>query len=115
MLRHFELEGQDWEQIATKCDPLHAQRASWVGPSRHLRWEGEVIVLGFGKHGGAPVHELAAGPDRSFLKWVLERDFPVHVIEVCRAALELAHDEFLAWAKGRFGQPAPTASPPFAT
>ena len=46
------------------CDP---GRASWVGPSRHLRWENEVIVLGFGKHGGAAVHELAAGPDRSFL------------------------------------------------
>jgi DNA polymerase-3 subunit epsilon len=114
MLRHFDLEGQDWDQIATKCDPLHAQRASWVGPSRHLRWEGEVIVLGFGKHGGAPVHEIAAGPDRSFLKWVLERDFPVHVTEVCRAALELAGDEFLAWAKDRYGQPAPTAQPPFA-
>ena len=26
-------------QIATVCDP---QRASWVGPSRHLRWEDEV-------------------------------------------------------------------------
>jgi len=114
MLRAFDLEGQDWEQIAIKCDPQHAQRASWVGPSRHLRWEGEVIVLGFGKHGGAAVHELAAGPDRSFLKWVLERDFPVHVTEVCRAALELPGDEFLSWARSRYGQPAPTAQPPFA-
>ena len=114
MLRAFALEGQDWEQIATKCDPNHAQRASWVGPSRHLRWENEVIVLGFGKHGGAPVHELAAGPDRSFLKWVIERDFPVHVTEVCRAALDLPGEEFLAWARDRYGVPAPTAQPPFA-
>lgn len=113
MLEHFALEGQDWDQIATKCDPQHAQRAAWVGPSRHLRWEGEVIVLGFGKHGGAPVHELAAGPDRSFLKWVVERDFPVHVAEVCRAALDLSGDEFLTWAKDRYGIPAPTAAPPF--
>jgi hypothetical protein len=60
------------------------------------------------------VHELAAGPDRSFLKWVIERDFPVHVTEVCRAALELPSDEFLSWARSRYGQPAPTAQPPFA-
>jgi DNA polymerase-3 subunit epsilon len=114
MLRHFELDGQDWDQIASKADPLGAQRASWVGPSRHLRWEGEVIVLGFGKHGGAPVHELAAGPERSFLKWVIEKDFPVHVAEVCRAALDLNGDAFLSWARDRYGVPAPTAQPPFA-
>jgi DNA polymerase-3 subunit epsilon len=114
MLKHFDLEGQDWDQIATKCDPQASQRASWVGPSRHLRWEGEVIVLGFGKHGGAPVHELAAGPDRSFLKWVVEKDFPVHVAEVCKAALDLQGDAFLSWARDRYGVPAPTAQPPFA-
>jgi DNA polymerase-3 subunit epsilon len=111
MLRAFNLADQDWSQIASVCDP---QRSSWVGPSRHLRWEGEMIVLGFGKHGGAPVHELAAGPDRSFLRWVLERDFPPHVGEVCRAALDLPGAEFLVWAKTRYGQAAPTAQPPFA-
>jgi len=114
MLRAFELDGQDWDQIATKADPLSSARAAWVGPSRHLRWEGEVVVLGFGKHGNTPIHELAAGPDRSFLTWMLERDFPVHVTEVCRAALDLPGDQFLVWAKDRFGQPAPTERPPFA-
>lgn len=117
MLRAFELDGQDWDQIATKADPLGAARASWVGPSRHLRWEGDVVVLGFGKHANRPLHELAERTevgDRSFLEWMLGRDFPVHVTEVCRAALELPGDEFLAWAKGRYGQPAPTERPPFA-
>src|SRR5205823_1318637 len=41
MLRQFNLDGRDWSEIATVSDP---QRASWVGPSRHLRWDGEVIV-----------------------------------------------------------------------
>jgi DNA polymerase III epsilon subunit-like protein len=108
---HVWLAGQDWGQIASVCDP---GRASWVGPSRHLRWERDVIVLGFGKHGGAPVHELAAGPERGFLRWVLEKDFPPHVAEICRAALEHDGEQFLAWARQRFGQPAPTAQPPFA-
>ena len=110
MLRQFKLDGHDWTQIATVCDP---GRASWVGPSRHLRWENEVIVLGFGKHLGAPVHELAAGPDRSFLRWVLERDFPPHVSEICRVALERPGEEFVDWARRRYGQPAPTSQPPF--
>lgn len=111
MLRQFELEDRDWGQIASVCDP---GRASWVGPSRHLRWDGEVVVLGFGKHMGMPLHELASGPDRSFLRWVLEKDFPPHVGEICRAALERSPDELLVWVRTRYGQPAPTAQPPFA-
>ncbi|HTR54403.1 MAG TPA: 3'-5' exonuclease [Kofleriaceae bacterium] len=110
MLAQFELEGRDWAQIASVCDP---GRASWLGPSRHLRWDGDTIVLGFGKHMGLALHELAAGPDRSFLRWVQGRDFPPHVVEVCRAALELPVDELHAWARQRYGEPAPTAQPPF--
>ena len=114
MLRAFNLDGQDWTQIANVCDP---GRASWVGPSRHLRWEGEAIIFGFGKHSGAPLHEIAGGPDRGFLRWILDRppgrDFPAHVVEICRAALDLPRDEFLQWARRRYGTPAPTAQPPF--
>src|SRR6185436_9589012 len=110
MLRAFDLTDHDWEAIACNCDPQRGARASWVGPSRHLRWEGDVVVLGFGKHSNAPIHQIAAGPERSFLRWVVERDFPVHVGEVCRAALDLPGDEFLAWARQRF--PTPTAAAP---
>jgi DNA polymerase-3 subunit epsilon len=110
MLEHFDLADRDWAQIASVCDP---GRASWVGPSRHLRWDGEVIVLGFGKHMGIALHELAAGPDRGFLRWVLDRDFPPHVMEICRAALEQPPHDLHAWARQRYGQPAPTAQPPF--
>jgi DNA polymerase-3 subunit epsilon len=109
MLRHFNLHEQDWGSIATVCDP---GRASWVGPSRHLRWENDVVVLGFGKHQGMAVHELAAGPDRSFLAWVIGKDFPAHVADICRAALEQPGDAFIAWARQRYGQAAPTAKPP---
>ena len=121
MLAHFGMgdtrEPLDWEQIACKADPQRketlAQRASWVGPSRHLRWENEVIILGFGKYQNAAVHELAMGPDRSFLSWVIGKDFPTHVSEICKAALEMRGEAFLAWAKDRYGQAAPTTNPPF--
>ncbi|MEO6775916.1 MAG: 3'-5' exonuclease [Kofleriaceae bacterium] len=112
MLEHFKLADQDWHQIAKVCDPM-PNRASWVGPSRHLRWEGEAIVVGFGKHAGIPLHEIAAGPDRSFLQWVMAKDFPHHVVEICKQALERSGDELVQWARERFGEPAPTARPPF--
>jgi DNA polymerase-3 subunit epsilon len=113
MLEHFKLADKDWQQIASVCDPLPG-RASWVGPSRHLRWEGDAIVIGFGKHTGAVLHELAAGPERSFLQWVMQKDFPAHVVEICKTALERPPAELVQWARERFGQPAPTAQPPFA-
>jgi len=62
---------------------------------------------------GMPLHELATGPDRSFLRWVIDKDFPPHVVEICRAALERNGEELVAWARQRFGQPAPTDKPPF--
>jgi uncharacterized protein (DUF3820 family) len=71
-------------------------------------------VLGFGKYAGTALHELAAGPDRSFLRWVLERPFPPHVLELCRAALDLPADELTTWARMRYGVAAPTDRPPFA-
>ena len=108
MLKAFGLEGQDWSAVASVCDP---SRASWVGPSRHLRWENGVIVMGFGKHSGAVLHVLARGPEKSFLRWVVGRDFPAHVIELCQAALDRDAEDFLRWAQTRFGQPAPTAQP----
>lgn len=124
MLRHFALDGEDWGKLATVCDPegrlreLATRSASWVGPSHHLRWENDVIVVNFGKHANAALHELANGAERSFLRWILDRpagrDFPPHVNEICRAALELAPDEMLAWARRRYGIAAPTAQPPFA-
>lgn len=105
MLDHFKLDG-DWAQIASVCDP---GRANWVGPSRHLRWDGEAIVFGFGKHSGVQVHEIAAGAERDFLRWIIRKDFPPHVVEICRTALDLPSDEFLRWARERFG---PAETPP---
>jgi hypothetical protein len=117
MLQHFGLASSaasaDWEVVAQKADPgrqqMLAERASWVGPSRHLRWENETIVIGFGKYSNAALHEVAAGPDRSFLQWVIGKDFPLHVAEVCKAALELPSDQFLAWARERYTPPQQTA------
>lgn len=100
MLKNFGLDTHDWRGVAQVCDP---QRPSWVGPTRHLQWDGPAIVITFGKHAGAQVHELARGEFRDYLRWVCEKDFPMHVREVCQRALELPAEEFLGWVKGEFG------------
>ncbi len=109
MLAAFGLDHHDWDGVATVCDP---KRLLWVGPSRHLQWEGPVVVMSFGKHAGVPLHVLASGEHAGYLRWVCDRDFPAHVAEVCRRALELAGDvdDFHGWIRQRFGAPATGAA-----
>jgi DNA polymerase-3 subunit epsilon len=103
MLATFELADRDWTAIATVCDP---NRASWIGPSRHLQWQGDAIVFGFGRHQGTPVVELArSSPD--YLEWIVNKDFPAHVCEVCREAMARSEAELVDWVRARFGRPAP--------
>ena len=98
MLRTFGLHEHDWRGVAGVCDP---QRPSWVGPSRHLQWQGERVVMAFGKHSGTPLSQI----EKSYLRWMAEKDFPPHVGEICRKAGELPEPEFLAWVRGAYGAP----------
>jgi DNA polymerase III subunit epsilon len=117
MLAHFDLD-RDWGTLASVCEP---ERALWIGPSRHVQWgDGESPVLGFGKHRGRPLLELARGRESNYLCWIIDKDFPSHVREICRRALELPREEFLRWVVRTFGQPPldppaiPTADQPSA-
>jgi DNA polymerase III subunit epsilon len=101
MLRDFGLSDRGWEQIADVCEP---GRASWVGPSRHIQWSDKgVPVLGFGKHGGKALHELAQNGEAGYLRWIVAKDFPGHVRVICERALELSSDEFLDWIGLEYG------------
>jgi DNA polymerase-3 subunit epsilon len=109
MLRAFGLPAGDWPIIARVCEP---ERLRWVGPSRHFQWAEEGHVeISFGKHRGTPLAALAAGPERSFLRWILDKDFPAHVHDICRRALEAGADELHAWVTETYGA-APTETPP---
>jgi len=96
MLHHFQLS-HDWREIARVCEP---EREAWVGSSRHLRWdENGRLVIGFGKHAGVPVAELARGPDATYLMWIANKDFPIHVREICGRALEMEGAALEAWVR----------------
>lgn len=98
MLKTFGLDEHDWRGIATVCDP---GRPNWVGPSRHLQWHGERVIMAFGKHSGTPLHQI----DPSYLKWMAERDFPGHVTQICVQAACLPEPEFLIWIRETYGAP----------
>ena len=103
MIDAFGLSGHDWDKIADVCEP---ERASWVGPSRHIRWTPTgTVVVGFGRHGGTPVHFLANSPDRDYLMWILDKDFPAHVHAICQRALEMPLPAFRDWIRRVFGVP----------
>ncbi len=94
MVENFEL-GNDWEEIADICEP---ERTTWIGGTHHVKWNDEgVPVLGFGKHFGIVLSDIAAGPDADYLQWLVGSDFPQHVREICSKALELDAMGFASW------------------
>ena len=103
MVQSFDL-AEDWEAIADICEP---DRKYWIEGTRHLRWnEQGRIELGFGKSAGTLLSEIAAGPDASYLRWIVDKDFPDHVREACRQALDLSPEDFDLWSQKRFAKPA---------
>jgi|GEM_PF-179145 len=104
MLKSFGLDDHDWRGIAGVCDPA---RPSWVGPSRHLQWSGERVIMAFGKHSGTALHQI----DPGYLRWMAEKDFPGHVTQICMKAASVPEPEFLVWIREAFGAP-PASAPP---
>lgn len=100
MLTTFGLADKSWPEIASISDPF-AGRISWIGPSAHVQWDGSgAAVFGFGKHKGCRVDQVDAG----FLRWVISKDFPAHVKDVCRMALEQRH-QFADWLARYYPRP----------
>jgi uncharacterized protein (DUF3820 family) len=100
MLTAFGLLHKSWPELAAIANPF-ASRASWIGPTNHLQWDGPHAVFGFGKHRGQRIGMVDGG----FLYWVLGKDFPQHVKEVCREACRMKPDELDAWIAERFPRP----------
>tara|TARA_R110002096_G_scaffold292224_2_gene486598 strand:+ start:38907 stop:39794 length:888 start_codon:yes stop_codon:yes gene_type:complete len=94
MVDAFDL-GDDWEAVADICEP---ERKFWIGGTHHVQWGDDGIAkIGFGKHFGISLSDLAAGPDGSYLEWLVGSDFPSHVREICSQALALDAAALAAW------------------
>jgi DNA polymerase III subunit epsilon len=105
MLETFGLADRSWSEIAAVANPF-AKRASWLGPSFHIQWdESGAVVFGFGKYKGHQVTHVDAG----FLRWVLAKDFPVHVKKICSIALE-RRSQFGDWIALYYPRPVVSAA-----
>lgn len=67
-LAKFSLPADDWSAL----DP---DRARWYGPSNHVVWDGERLMVNFGKYAGKEFAELDSG----YLGYLISKDFPDHV------------------------------------
>lgn len=104
----FGLEDASWEELAAFTSP---ERASWVGPSHHLRWESDQVVIGFGKYSGQSVLDLSQ-TDPDYLRWMEGKgDFPAHVKNLCKGALSgLTRREYHDRVARHFPRPEPDVS-----
>ncbi len=103
MIEGFGLGEADWNQLALVCEP---DRDSWIGPSKHIQRSDEgKPIIGFGKHSGTCIYELAHSEDGNYLRWMISKDFPAHVHEICNKALEAQnHAELNQWIDKQYGQ-----------
>lgn len=93
----FGLVGKTWPELAAIADPFPG-REKWIGPSNHIQWENGAAVIAFGKHKGTRVDRVDSG----FLLWVLRKDFPPHVKDICDLALNKRGDELTAALAQRY-------------
>lgn len=61
--------------------------ADWADSQGKLGWSGGEVVLRFGKHRDQPLTKLAK-TEASYLKWILESDFPADTKQLIRDALD---------------------------
>lgn len=98
MLAAFDLTSKSWLELATIADPF-TSRVNWIGPSHHIQWDVDGnAVFGFGKN----QHRRVDQTDPGFLRWVLSKDFPPHVKDICAAALQLPGVHLKPWIAERY-------------
>jgi DNA polymerase-3 subunit epsilon len=103
----FKLESATPEQLAELTAP---DRASWIGGSRHIRWEAGLIVIGFGKYEGRPLYHVAQ-EDADYIRWIRDSEFPKHVHSLCKGAVSgITEEEFIDKIT-RFSPPPPAGGP----
>lgn len=80
--KHSELPGSV-EQLAAASD-LAGPDA--VDRTRRFKWNGDEVVVNFGKNSGRTLKDLAEN-DPGFLRWIIKNDFPDDVKEIASNAL----------------------------
>lgn len=103
MLERFGLSGKPWPELAAIANPFTG-REKWIGPTHHVQWhDSGHAVFAFGKNSGQRIDAV----DPGFLRWVLGKDFPAHVKDICHLALHKRGDDLVAELMNRYPRPVP--------
>ena len=65
----------------------YGKKEGWIDMAGKFIWEGNVVVMGFGKHINTPLKTVAE-TQSGFLNWMLGKDFPQDAQEIARQALK---------------------------
>jgi DNA polymerase-3 subunit epsilon len=77
-INYFGLHGVSWEDF----DP---ERKLWWMDSHHVLIVDQTLMMNFGKWTGKPVRDV----DHGFWRWLLDRDFPKHLLLLAMEATKL--------------------------
>lgn len=83
------------EELSEYCNP---KKPEWVDSAGKLKWVDGEVVINFGSKAGAKLRDLAK-LDPSYLRWMMEKNFPRDTTEIIANAL-----------KGQFPEPPPPSA-----
>ena len=75
---------QDMDALHEFCNPVNPD---WIDADGKFVWTNEIPTIGFGRHKGRSLQELAAESEPNYLHWMLGQDFSAEVVDIIRDAL----------------------------
>ena len=86
----FEGEFKKYQDLPKTIDELHEfcnnRKPEWIDNSGKFKWQGDTVVVGFGKNEGTPLKEITVNnPD--FLRWMINASFPSDATDIAKKAL----------------------------
>ncbi len=75
------------QEIPALEDSVHPKDPSWVDADGKLVWEGNNVIIAFGKYRGTSLKQLTHR-DRDYLQWILDGGFDTSTKTVIRKALD---------------------------
>ena len=86
----FEGEFKKYLDLPKTIDELHEfcnnRKPEWLDNTGKFKWQGDKVVVGFGKNEGIPLKEITVNnPD--FLRWMINASFPSDATDIAKMAL----------------------------
>ena len=87
----FSAQLQRYEDLPRTIDALesvvHPKDPSWVDDDGRLVWQGNNVILTFGKHRGTPLQNVIQR-DRDYIQWILDGSFPESTKNIIRQMID---------------------------